>query len=96
MFVGGSTRSVVPFFIGLLIMFIGSLFSWIGSFFAYGFGELIDKATEIEKNIHVHSDGSKVDIIKEEQQKDTNNQPQESHNIKSSNMPFGDFGKVEY
>lgn len=31
-------------------MLIGVLASWIGSFFIYGFGELIDKAAQIERN----------------------------------------------
>lgn len=34
---------------GVLIIIIGCLGSWIGSFLFYGFGELIDKTTEIAK-----------------------------------------------
>ena len=36
--------------IGILILVAGSLSSWIGSFFLYGFGELIEKTTEIAEN----------------------------------------------
>ena len=40
----------VSFFTGLLVIVLGSLVSWVGSFFMYGFGELIDKVCEIERN----------------------------------------------
>ena len=33
---------------GFLTLIGGSLFSWIGSFFTYGFGELIEKTSNIE------------------------------------------------
>lgn len=36
--------------VGLVIMIVGSLTSWVCSFFAYGFGELIDKTTEVASN----------------------------------------------
>ena len=35
---------------GLLIIILGCIISWISAFFIYGFGELIDKATEIAEN----------------------------------------------
>lgn len=44
---------------GLLIMIVGSLISWVSSFFTYGFGELIEKTTEISKNT---KEGVKVEI----------------------------------
>ena len=37
-------------FAGILVIAIGSLFSWVGSFCLYGFGELIEKTTEIAEN----------------------------------------------
>ena len=37
--------------IGFATMIFGSLVSWIMAWFMYGFGELIEKTTEIEKNI---------------------------------------------
>ena len=40
--------SGIYFGIGLATMFIGSLLSWIASWFMYGFGELIEKTSEIE------------------------------------------------
>ncbi len=36
--------------VGLVIMIMGSLTSWVCSFFAYGFGELIDRTTEVANN----------------------------------------------
>ena len=41
-------------------MFGGALFSWLGSFFTYGFGELIDKATKIER--HTRKDNRPSDV----------------------------------
>jgi hypothetical protein len=35
---------------GMLVLVGGSLFSWISAFFMYGFGELIEKTTEIANN----------------------------------------------
>ncbi len=37
-------------FPALPIMLAGPLFAWIGSWLLYGFGELIDKAADIERN----------------------------------------------
>ena len=42
--------------IGVIILCLGWLPSYIGSLFVYGFGELIDKTTEIARNT-----GSNVD-----------------------------------
>lgn len=36
--------------VGLVVIIVGGLGSWIGSFFTYGFGELIEKTTEIAEN----------------------------------------------
>ena len=35
---------------GLLVMVVGPIVAWISSWFLYGFGELIDKACDIERN----------------------------------------------
>ena len=51
---------------GLLIALIGSLVSWISSFFMYGFGELIEKTTEIAQNT---KKDIKVEIVNEETNK---------------------------
>lgn len=100
MFVGGSSRSRVPLLIGLLIILIGALISWVGSFFTYGFGELIVKATEIEKNMHFISEcpkinskqkGKQVETIKNEDQ-----QPQVTSNVNNTIIPCGQFGKFDY
>ena len=44
--------------IGILILVAGSLSSWIGSFFLYGFGELIEKTTEIAENTRPRANGT--------------------------------------
>lgn len=36
--------------LGFFVMFVGPLASWLSSLLLYGFGELIDKASEIERN----------------------------------------------
>ena len=99
MFISGSSRSTAPFFVGLLIMIIGSLFSWIGSFFTFGFGELIDKVTEIERNTRVDLHESKKDMnLKKENPeiKTTNQRAIKSANTKSTVAQFLDYGKVDY
>ncbi|MBE7076367.1 MAG: hypothetical protein E7374_00550 [Clostridiales bacterium] len=45
--------------LGILIIIIGSFCSWISSFFIYGYGELINKTTEIAKNT---KQGIKIEI----------------------------------
>ncbi len=39
---------------GLLVMVVGPIVAWVSSFLLYGFGELIDKASEIEKNTRMN------------------------------------------
>ena len=46
-----SNRNFV--FPGIMIMLIGSLVAWITACFAYGFGELIDKTSEMAHNTHL-------------------------------------------
>ena len=38
-------------FAAIFWMVVGCLLSWIGSFFVYGFGELIEKVTSIDKTL---------------------------------------------
>ncbi len=38
--------------VGLLIMFVGPVVLWVLSWFVYAFGELVDKASDIERNTH--------------------------------------------
>ena len=40
---------------GIVTLIVGPLTSWISSFFMYGFGELIDKASDIEKKINAQN-----------------------------------------
>lgn len=35
---------------GLVLLLLGWLIAWVSSFFVYGFGELIDKTSEIARN----------------------------------------------
>ena len=35
---------------GLIVLIVGPMFSWLGSLIMYGFGELIEKVTEIAEN----------------------------------------------
>lgn len=44
-FSGGSAIAL-----GVIIAIVGSLSSWIGNFMIYGFGELIDKTTQIARS----------------------------------------------
>ena len=37
-------------FIGFLIMALSFFVAWVSSWFLYGFGELVDKVTDIERN----------------------------------------------
>ena len=46
--------------IGVLLFGIVFLSSWVGSFFMYGFGELIDKTCEIERNTRRKADAPKT------------------------------------
>ncbi|HRX14067.1 MAG TPA: hypothetical protein P5087_03525 [Eubacteriales bacterium] len=39
-------------YLGVGILIAGPLVSWIGSFFVYGFGELIEKVSNIEDKIY--------------------------------------------
>lgn len=36
--------------LGFAFLIVGPLLSWVSSFFMYGFGELIDRACDIERN----------------------------------------------
>ena len=36
--------------IPIIVMVIGSLGSWVGSWVLYGFGEIIERVTDIERN----------------------------------------------
>lgn len=36
--------------VGLVVMLLGPLVAWVSSWLIYGFGELVDKACDIERN----------------------------------------------
>ncbi len=44
------SSGVASMFLGLLTIGLGFLIAWVGNFMLYGFGELIDKTHENEKN----------------------------------------------
>ena len=46
--------------LGILVMVLGPFLSWMLSWLLYGFGELIDKVTEIEKNTRFFNDISET------------------------------------
>lgn len=45
---------------GLLIAILGPLLSWIGSWMTYGFGEIIDKLCDIERNTRKEKKGAYI------------------------------------
>jgi hypothetical protein len=85
---------------GAEILFWGCLFSWIGSFTLYGFGELIDKTTEIANNTagtYLHCDktsshtGKLLNILNEKEnieQPTNQNKNQNTKQDKENNLPF--------
>ncbi len=46
----GSVFSGMSAFTSILYFLLGPLLSWVSSLFIYGFGELIEKVTEIAEN----------------------------------------------
>ena len=44
--------------LGLLVMVLGAVSSWIFSFLIYGFGELIEKTAQIERNTRIAQKGT--------------------------------------
>ncbi|MBQ8759145.1 MAG: hypothetical protein IJZ20_05575 [Clostridia bacterium] len=41
--------------VGILVIIIGSFLSWVSTFLLYGFGELIEKTTEIADNTKTYN-----------------------------------------
>lgn len=52
---GSDAEAAMLVAIGLIISIVAPFLCWIGSFMMYGFGELIDKATEIAENTKKNS-----------------------------------------
>lgn len=61
----------------LVTMFIGPLLAWVSSFVLYGFGELIDKVSNIEKHLSTQPEEKKEAIIKVKQVGDVLDQKEE-------------------
>lgn len=38
------------FYVGLIVLVVGPIVAWISSWLLYGFGELVDKVCDIERN----------------------------------------------
>jgi len=55
--------------LGIGAIVIGSLISWVSSFFMYGFGELIEKTTEIAQNTSKKGSGGSLTSKMENEKK---------------------------
>lgn len=47
----GISEDEVLLIFGIVTLIVGPFVTWISNFFVYGFGELIDKVTDIERNM---------------------------------------------
>ena len=72
------TISTVNFVIGIAVIIIGAICSWFASFLLYGFGELIDKTVQNEKNTAEIKKLLKQQIVKETEQENVNKTEQQS------------------
>lgn len=50
--VNSNADNAIAIVAGVIIMVLGSLLSWIGTWLLYGYGELIDKVTDIEDELY--------------------------------------------
>ena len=64
---------------GLITLIVGPLLSWVNSFVLYGFGELIDKTSSIERSVR---DNSKSDTYV----KDYSERIAKLNNLRSKNL----------
>lgn len=76
--------------VGLVIIILGCLLSWIGSFFTYGFGELIEKTTEIANNTRQTSMTSPKSSISEDTLDTSENQQQQELTIEEEDNDDGE------
>ena len=58
------------FLVGILMMIIGPLLAWVSSFILYGFGELIDKTSEIANN----TSKARANVVLENSSKQSSNE----------------------
>ncbi len=65
--------------LGLLLMVIGPLFAWVSSWLLYGYGEIIEKLGEIERNTH----GSKAKQKAQEEKKEPDRDERTAEEYKS-------------
>ena len=56
-------------FLGILMLFAGPLVSWVSSWLLYGFGEIIEKVTQIEINTRRGKGRLEAEAVGEEQRK---------------------------
>ncbi len=64
--------------IGIAVVIIGAICSWFASFMLYGFGELIDKTVQNEKNTAEIKNLLRQQIANETEQENSNKSEQES------------------
>ncbi len=57
---------------GIIIFLIGAVISFVSSWLLYGFGEIIDKLTDIEKNTRTNKQDSVDEDFEQESQLETN------------------------
>ena len=48
----GGSGATIYIITGVLTLIVGPLAAWIGSFLLYGYGELIDKTADVERNTY--------------------------------------------
>lgn len=72
-FIGGIFLMAINndlFLVGILMMIIGPLLAWVSSFILYGFGELIDKTSEIANN----TSKARANVVLENSSKQSSNE----------------------
>ena len=72
-FIGGIILMAINndlFLVGILMMIIGPLLAWVSSFILYGFGELIDKTSEIANN----TSKARANVVLENSSKQSSNE----------------------
>ena len=66
----GRDNSDILIAVGCIWLIVGPVLSWISSFFVYGYGELIDKTSAIEKSVCGGIGGSEKPVMREDAEDD--------------------------
>ena len=76
--------------IGIIVMAVGILVSWISTWFLYGFGEIVDKVCDIEKNTRnggfVKTSSAASDIKSQVQAQIDNERIQKLENLRAEGL----------